>query len=880
MRVHLCAHRINFGTLPLMNMAETSLTSHTPMMQQYLRLKAEQPDILVFYRMGDFYELFFDDARKAARLLDITLTARGQSAGKPIPMAGVPVHAAENYLARLVRMGESVAIVEQIGDPATSKGPVERKIVRVVTPGTVTDDALLDANREQLLLAIFARQDKAGQEHYGLAWLDLAAGRFAVQDIATGQALSAELARLQPAEILVPEDMPDNPALSVFTCVRRQAPWHYEHDSAYRLLTGQFATRDLHGFGCEEMTLAICAAGALLQYVKDTQQGSLPHITGLQVEQSRDTVILDAATRRNLELDTTLAGNSDWTLAGVLDHTATAMGGRLLRRWIHRPVRDQHTLELRYQCLQTLLEQQCITRLHDSLDAIGDLERILTRIALGSARPRDLSTLRESLRRVPDLAAELTQLDSPLLKQLMQQLGNPQPVVTLLDHAIIEQPPVLIRDGGVIASGYNEELDQLRALSENADQYLADLEIREQQRSGVSKLKVRYNRVHGYYIELPRSRSDDVPEDYQRRQTLKNVERFTTPELKAHEEKVLSARERSLGLEKALYENLLVQLAKQLTELRQCADALSQLDVLVSLATAAEQNDYRQPELTERPGILIKAGRHPVVEKVSQQAFVPNDTDMCERRLLHIITGPNMGGKSTYMRQVALITLMAHIGSFVPAEAARIGPVDRIFTRIGASDDLSSGLSTFMVEMTEAANILNNATEHSLVLMDEIGRGTSTYDGMSLASACAEHLISDVRAFCLFATHYFELTDLAEQYDGIVNVHLDAVEHGNAIVFLHALRDGPADRSYGLHVASLAGVPKSVIAIAQQRLAQLESGHRDSVPTTARGADTQISLFQTETSHPTIDRLREINPDELSPREALDLMYVLKDLLE
>ncbi len=864
------------GTLQLMNMAETALTAHTPMMQQYLRIKADHPDILVFYRMGDFYELFFDDARKAARLLDITLTARGQSAGNPIPMAGVPIHAAENYLARLVRMGESVAICEQIGDPATSKGPVERKVVRVVTPGTVTDEALLDEQRDQLLVSVFAKQD-----HYGLACLDLAAGRFAVQEISSVQALSAELARLQPAEILISEDMPDSPALSAYTCLHRQAPWHYEQDSAYRLLTRQFGTRDLRGFGCEDMVLAICAAGALLQYLNDTQQTSLPHITGLSLEQSSDMVILDASTRRNLELDTTLSGNSDWTLAGVLDHTATPMGGRMLRRWIHRPIRDHQALELRYQCLQTIIDQQFFTELHDALGAIGDLERILTRIALGSARPRDLSTLRESLRQVPALASTLMELDSPLLQSLRDQLGDPEPVISLLDQAIIELPPVLIRDGGVIAAGYNDELDQLRQLSENADQYLTDLELREQQRTGVAKLKVRYNRVHGYYIELPRSRSEDVPDDYQRRQTLKNVERFITPELKQYEDQVLGARERSLSLEKALYETLLEKLAEHLPLLRLCAEALAELDVLVSLASVADHNDYRRPELDTRPGILIRAGRHPVVEQVSEQAFVPNDTDMSERRCLHIITGPNMGGKSTYMRQVALITLMAHIGSFVPVESARIGPLDRIFTRIGASDDLSSGLSTFMVEMTEAANILNNATEHSLVLMDEIGRGTSTYDGMSLASACAEHLIGQVRAFCLFATHYFELTRLAEQYEGIVNVHLDAVEHGNSIVFLHALRDGPADRSYGLHVAALAGVPGKVIATAQRRLDQLESGNPGTSPTHVE-PDPQISLFQPEPGHRhmALDKLEQLEPDQLSPREALNVLYELKALLE
>ncbi|EHQ53468.1 DNA mismatch repair protein MutS [Ectothiorhodospira sp. PHS-1] len=864
-------------------MTTSDLSSHTPMMQQYLKIKADHPDILLFYRMGDFYELFFQDATRAARLLDITLTRRGQSAGEPIPMAGVPVHAAESYLARLLRLGESVAICEQVGDPAAAKGPVERKVVRIVTPGTVTDEALLEERRENLLVCL-----KARGEQTGLAILDLASGRFQVQELKGEEPLQGELERLQPAEILIPEDMrlpgPERGG------VKRRAPWHFETEAARTLLTRQFGTRDLAGFGCDHMPLAIGAAGALLQYAQETQKTALPHIDGLSVQRRDDGIILDAATRRNLELTTNLSGGRDNTLAHVLDQAATAMGSRLLARWLHQPLRDRRILKGRHGAISALLDTRAFEQIQPQLRGIGDLERILTRIALGSARPRDLTTLRDSLAELPALQQTLHPLRAVRLRELAEGIGEHPRVVDLLRRAVIDQPPVLIRDGGVIAQGYDAELDELRALSENADQFLLDLEQRERERTGIHNLKVAYNRVHGYYIEISRGQSDRAPDDYTRRQTLKGAERFITPELKRFEDKVLSARERALAREKQLYEALLTQLHAPLPDLRRSAEALAELDVLANLAERADSLDLTAPELTDQPGVRIEDGRHPVVERVLDEPFVPNDLTLDPKRRMLVITGPNMGGKSTYMRQAALIVLMAHVGSFVPARRALIGPVDRIFTRIGASDDLASGRSTFMVEMTEAANILNHATEHSLVLMDEIGRGTSTFDGLSLAFACAEHLATRNRAFCLFATHYFELTALPDQYPTIANVHIDAVEHGDRIVFLHAVKEGPANQSYGLHVAALAGVPKAVIRRARQRLNALE---QQSLAGPGQGP--QMSLFAAPlpeaeapeetmkdgpdtTSQALRTAVDELDPDGMTPREALVALYRLKEL--
>ncbi|HEU0224248.1 MAG TPA: DNA mismatch repair protein MutS [Steroidobacteraceae bacterium] len=790
------------------------LETHTPMMQQYLRIKAENPDLLLLYRMGDFYETFYDDARRAARLLDIVLTQRGESAGAAIPMAGVPVDKLDQYLARLVKQGVPVAICEQVGEVGKGKGPVEREVVRIVTPGTVTDEALLDARRENLLAAVAGVGD-----HFGLAWLDLAAGRFSVLEGEGAEALMAELERLRPAELLLPEGR----VLKVPAHVVERPPWHFEQDTARRALNAQFGTTSLAGFGCEELTLGLGAAGALLQYVRDTQKGALPHLTSLARESRDEALAMDAATRRNLELDASLAGREEATLAGVIDRTATAMGARELRRWIRRPLRDQARLRQRYHAVAALIGSHRHARLHEILRGIGDVERVLARVALRSARPRDLAALRAALGQLPALGEVLAGLDSTLLAAATADLAPRPEVHELLARAIVADPPALLREGGVVAPGYDAALDELRSVATGTDAHLLELEERERRRSGISQLRLGYNRVHGYYIELPRSQSGRAPLDYQRRQTVKNAERYITPELKQFEDKVLGARDRALALEKDLYERLLDALAGELAGLKRMAEALALADVLANLAERAVSLRYVQPELSDQPGLRITGGRHPVVERMLEDPFVPNDLELTDRCRMLVITGPNMGGKSTYMRQAALILVLASIGSFVPAEAAVIGPFDRIFTRIGASDDLAGGRSTFMVEMTEAAVILNSATDRSLVLMDEIGRGTSTYDGLSLAFACASHIARKIRAFTLFATHYFELTELAGEIPEVANVHLDATEHGEGIVFLHAVKPGPASKSYGLQVAQKAGVPREVIATAKAYLGRLES---------------------------------------------------------
>jgi DNA mismatch repair protein MutS len=842
---------------------------HTPMMQQYLGIKSEYPDMLVFYRMGDFYELFYDDAKKAARLLDITLTARGKSAGNPIPMAGVPYHAAEGYLAKLVRQGESVAICEQIGDPATSKGPVERKVVRVVTPGTLTDEALLSESRDNLVAAV-ARDG----ERIGLAWLDLAGGRFRLTEVSGVEALAGELERLRPAEVIVDED--DDVAPRLRDGVRRSGrpPWHFEIESATRLLCKQFGTRDLAGFGCDEYPVGITAAGALLQYVNDTQKTALPHLTSITVETHADAVIMDGPTRRNLELEESLTGHHRHTLAGVLDRCQSPMGSRLLKRWIQRPLRNAEILRGRYQAVESLMLGGLVEALQTALHGIGDVERILSRVALRSARPRDLKQLQVALSRIPDLKRTLKPIESPLLQSLTSCVSDHGRERDLLGKAIIDNPPVLIRDGGVIATGYDDELDELRSIADNADQYLIDLEAREKARTGIPTLKLGYNRVHGYYIEISKAQASKAPEEYTRRQTLKAAERFITPELKTFEDKVLSARERALAREKHLYEQLLESLIAVLGDLQTTAISLAELDVLVAFAERAEALDLSKPEIVDQPCIEIRGGRHLVVEQVIDTPFVANDLELDEGTRLLVITGPNMGGKSTYMRQAALIAILAHIGSFVPADSLRIGPLDRIFTRIGASDDIAGGRSTFMVEMTETATILNNATESSLVLMDEIGRGTSTFDGLSLAWAAAHHMAEKVGAFTLFATHYFELTALAEELPACSNVHLDATEHRNQLIFLHAVKPGPANQSYGLQVAALAGVPREVIRRARSYLASLET-HAQS-----DGPQASLPLTAPMELPPDNDALRdaldELDPDGMTPREALEALYRLK----
>ncbi len=847
-------------------------TSHTPMMQQYLRIKAQHPEILLFYRMGDFYELFFDDAKKAAQLLDITLTARGTSAGLPIPMAGIPYHAAENYIARLLKQGESIAICEQIGDPAKSKGPVERQVVRIVTPGTVTDEALLEDRKDNLLVAL-ARFDNL----IGLACLDLTSGKFVLQQLDSDSQLLAEIERLNPAELLFSEDLVLPGGIKERKGLCKRPPWHFELDSCRQLILKQFNCHDLKGFGCEHLPAAICAAGCLLQYVRDTQFNALPHIQGIAVEHADDSITLDAASRRNLELDSHPSGQMKYTLLGVLDRTATAMGSRCLRRWLHRPLRDQAIVNGRYACIASLLGNELYRDLQSNLRQVGDIERISSRIALKSARPRDLLTLRLTLAVLPTLQQVLVGSENPHLESLREQLREHPELVDLLQRAIIDNPPVLIRDGGVIAPGYHPELDELRNLSQNADQFLIDMEQRERQSTGIATLKVNYNRVHGYYIEISNAQADKVPLHYTRKQTLKGAERYITPELKSFEDKVLSAREKSLSFEKALYDQLLDTLGEVLIELQQCAAALAELDVLVNFAERAETLNLIQPVLTQEPGIQIVDGRHLVVEQLSSIPFVANDLDFSGERRMLVITGPNMGGKSTYMRQAALIVLMAHIGCYVPARSLACGPIDKIFTRIGASDDLASGRSTFMVEMSETANILHNATANSLILMDEIGRGTSTFDGLSLAWACADYLARNTQAFTLFATHYFELTTLSEEQAGIRNIHLDAMEHGDKIVFLHAVKDGPASQSYGLQVAALAGVPQSVIANAKHKLAQLENTAY--IEQQDRSDVNQFDLFTARECHPAVVLLEQVDPDNLSPRQALDMLYRLKKMM-
>ena len=839
---------------------------HTPMMQQYLGIKAEHPDKLLFYRMGDFYELFMEDAEHAARLLDLTLTSRGSSNGQRIPMAGVPVHAAEGYLGRLVKSGQSIAVCEQVSDPATSKGLVKREVVRIVTPGTITDENLLDQKRDNHICAIYQQN-----EAIGLATIELGSGDFLLQTLESEQELHAELERLKPAEVVIQE-------YSTLSLADRktqtQAEWIFEYDSAYRLLKEQFGTKDLVGFGCEDLPAAICAAGALLQYVKDTQRKALPHITGCRVQRHDEYIIVDAISRKNLEIDQSIDGGNKHCLTGVIDFTQTAMGARCLRRWIGQPSLDFSALKDRYQAIDALIQTKIYTELQASLKLIADIERIRARIAIQSARPRDLTALRDSLQQLPGIQSLLQIFTEGRINTLQYALGTPESLTHLLTSSLQDEPSAFIKDGGVIAYGYDTELDELRTLHSNADEYLLQLEQREQQATGISTLKVAYNRVHGYYIEVSKLQAENIPDRFTRRQTLKNVERYITPELKEFEDKVLSAKERALSREKYLYEQILEQLLEYLTPLQSIANAIAELDVLACFAHVALEFNYVQPELVNEIGIEITQGRHPVVERIQEPPFIPNDISLTPDARLLLITGPNMGGKSTFMRQTALIVILAFAGSYVPAQAARLGPIDRIFTRVGAADDLSTGRSTFMVEMTEAANILNNATEKSLVLMDEIGRGTSTFDGLSLAWGCAEHLLQKNRALTTFATHYFELTSLANEVDGAVNIHIDAIEHDDEIVFLHAVKPGPANQSYGLQVAQLAGVPRSVIQNAKQRLSFLEqqAQSKDSV-------QTQLPLMmETNHSHPVTDKLANIHPDELTPKQALELLYQLKAL--
>lgn len=862
-----------------MNLNE-NLTQHTPMMRQYLTIKAENPDVLLFYRMGDFYELFYDDAKKAAALLDISLTKRGASAGEPIPMAGVPYHAVEGYLAKLVQLGESVAICEQVGDPALAKGqPVERKVVRIVTPGTVSDEALLPERLDNLLAAVYQEKEK-----FGLATLDMTSGRFQISEPENPETLRAELQRLAPVELLYCEDFAAMTLIEHAKGLRRRPIWEFEPGTAVQLLNRQFGTKDLKAFGVEKAILGLCAAGCLLHYAKETQRTALPHIQSISLIENTENIQLDAATRRNLELTQNLAGGTENTLAAVLDKCVTPMGSRLLKRWIHQPIRQISKLQQRQNTIKALLEQDLVSELQPHLQQVGDMERILARVALRTARPRDLTRLRTALEQLPWINQLLK--TSSNLTAFSSIIGEFSELFDLLQRAIIDSPPLLIRDGGVIAEGYNAELDEWRSLADGATQYLEELERRERESTGIDTLKVGFNAVHGYYIQISQGQAHKAPMHYVRRQTLKNAERYIIPELKTYEDKVLKAKGASLALEKQLYDEIFDQILPHLGALQLSSLTLAELDVLANLAERADTLNYVQPEFSQDIGLHIENGRHPVVEQVIKEPFIANPVQLNSARHLLVITGPNMGGKSTYMRQTALITLMAHIGSFVPAEKAVIGQIDRIFTRIGASDDLASGRSTFMVEMTEMANILHQATEKSLVLIDEIGRGTSTYDGLSLAWACAEWLAKKIRSLTLFATHYFELTTLPEQIAGTANVHLDALEHNNSIAFMHSVQEGAASKSYGLAVAALAGVPQNVIKLAKQKLAYLEKVSAQSADKKTQDlrnlhqSQGELALLEEDDSKKAVlEMLEKLDPDDLTPKQALAYLYQLKTLL-
>ena len=849
----------------------SSFENHTPMMRQYLALKAQHPDMLLFYRMGDFYELFFEDAEKASRLLGITLTQRGSSNGAPIKMAGVPYHAAEGYLAKLAKLGEAVVICEQVGDPATSKGPVERQVARILTPGTLTDTALLDESRDNQLLSIFYADNLVG-----LARLNLASGTFILSEIALGL-LGQEIERIAPSEILLPDDFQHAAIRSSKVAKKRLSPWQFDYDSAFNTLTKQLNTRDLNGFGCAELKPAICAAGAMLDYVQHTQRTTLPHINAVSVESTSAYVQLDAATRRNLEIDVTLRGEAAPTLYSLLNTTQTAMGARLLRHWLHHPLQDRNLVLKRHEAISELIVNNGFQTLARTLKAVGDIERITARVALKTARPRDLSSLAASLQQLPLLQTDLAIMQTSLLQTLGANLTAPSAVVTLLTTAIQPEPSTVLREGGVIADGYDAELDELRSLQNNHGEFLLQYEAAEKARTGIANLKVEYNSVHGFYIEMSRTQAESAPAEYRRRQTLKNVERFITPELKAFEDKVLSANDRALAREKLLYAQVLEQLMPFITPLQTNAGAVASLDVLCSFAERAVALKYVAPQFSTEAGIQIVGGRHPVVESIAQP-FVANDVILNPYRQLLLITGPNMGGKSTFMRQTALIVLLAYCGSYVPVTSAKIGEIDRIMTRIGASDDLAGGRSTFMVEMTETANILHNATDKSLVLLDEIGRGTSTFDGLSLAWAVAKQLLEKNHSYTLFATHYFELTRIVDEFKYAANVHLDAIEHGHNIVFMHKVEEGAANQSYGLQVAQLAGIPKSVVASAKRKLQQLEASQiaqHTSQPDMFSNAEVAADL----PIHPAILALESIQADDLTPKQALDVLYQLKTLI-
>ena len=867
-----------------------SKSAVSPMMQQYLAIKSQHADKLVFYRMGDFYELFLDDAVEAAKLLDITLTTRGQMDGVPIKMAGVPFHAAEQYLARLVKMGKSVAVCEQVGEVGAGKGPVERKVVRIVTPGTLTDAAFLEDKETNRIAAV-----NADKKHVAIAWASLQSGEFKTK-LTTADKLADELARLQAAEILLPEgkSLPNDfqsaqPARGTTSAnITRLNSWQFAADAGAKLLTEYFGCQDLHGFGLDgkEHEAAVGAAGALLNYIRLTQNLMPQHLDGISLETDSQYIGMDAATRRNLEITQTLSGKKSPTLFSILDGCATHMGSRLLALWLHHPLRSRAHIRARQEAVAALGSQY--EALQGRLKNIADIERIAARIAVSNARPRDLAALRDSLFALSEI--ELSAEGSSLLETLKAVFPETLPIAETLKAAVMPEPAVWLKDGDVINQGYSAELDELRHIQNHGDEFLLELEARERERTGLSTLKVEFNRVHGFYIELSKVQAEQAPADYQRRQTLKNAERFITPELKTFEDKVLTAQEQALALEKRLFEALLKEVQTALPQLQKAAKAAAALDVLSTFAAIAAERGFVCPEFVDYPAIHIENGRHPVVEQQVRH-FTANHTRLDHKHRLMLLTGPNMGGKSTYMRQVAHIVLMAHTGSFVPADAAQIGPIDQIFTRIGASDDLASNRSTFMVEMSETAYILHHATEQSLVLMDEVGRGTSTFDGLALAQAIAEHLLQKNKSFSLFATHYFELTKLPEAHATAVNMHLSALEQGQDIVFLHHIEPGPASKSYGIAVAKLAGLPNRALKAAQKHLNDLENQAAANRPqldifstmpsengTDEEGKEQEVEPIDNLQTNELAEALAQIQPDNLTPREALDALYRLKDI--
>ncbi|OTG85355.1 DNA mismatch repair protein MutS [Acinetobacter sp. ANC 4558] len=875
--MNFAAHMTDFSTL-------------TPMMQQYMSVKVQHPHSLMFYRMGDFYELFFEDAHKAAKLLGITLTHRGKANGDPIPMAGVPFHAAEGYLARLVKKGETVVICEQLGE-VTGKGPVERGVVRIITPGTLTDDALLNAHQSSNLVAICIQQNQIG-----IALLDLSAGIFKVQQQEyQPEQLMIELARIMPSELLIDEDIVDQ---NIIESIKKQIECpitkrpnvDFNLNNAQKTLCDQLSVATLSGFGIDHLPLAKAAAASLIHYAKETQKTALPHIRSIQLEQSSDFIALDPVTRRNLELIVPLFEHGT-SLFQLINDCQTAMGGRLLSRTLMQPLRDTAILDARLDAIQLLIAGYHESPVRLVLKEISDIERVLSRIALGSARPRDLVQLRQACAQIPFLRHAIQPIlkdkTTGLIHQLNDELGDFGGLHQRLLSAIVENPPVLLRDGNVIAEGFDSELDELRKIRDHAGQFLIDLEIKERETTGINNLKIGYNRVSGYYIELTRGQASQAPEHYIRRQTLKNAERYITPELKLFEDKVLSSESRALAREKMLFEMLLEELREDIAQLQMMSSSVAQIDLIANFAFQARQKNWTRPEFSPEMGIQIQAGRHPVVELLSKTAFTPNNTSLSFNHRLAIITGPNMGGKSTFMRQTALITLLAYCGSFVPAQAVTLGPIDRIFTRIGSADDLSTGKSTFMVEMTETSQILHHATNQSLVLMDEVGRGTSTYDGLSLAWACVLDLAKRIKCLCLFATHYFELTELSKE-SGIDNYHVTAKEMNGNLILLHKVQSGPASQSHGLQVAKLAGIPANVIKEAQNRLKILENQQNKGINLAVQNdlfaeeqqAEVLERIIEIEKTSPALELLQSIDVDNLTPRQALEQLYALKEQLK